>query len=158
MFSIRRTCSCMCSSPLAAVSFRKHLIDPPCGPPQWTFAPAWCFPWAAGQFLLWHLEEHLPSLFSDLGAYKAVPHTFFSLLTHCTCSILPFLKHIFPKVRPLWLRGSAMSHGGSAGAGWDRPCPARAATVAPHSGPCAQGKEVSASYKTSVIFEVHSLL
>lgn len=51
--------------------------------------------------------------------------TVFSSLLSLLCGILPFLKCVFPEAPPAWLMSSAVSHGGSIGAGWSLPCPAQ---------------------------------
>lgn len=63
-------------------------------------------PWPAGDSLLqWHPSS--PS-FSGLGMCRTVAHYVFPSSAACL-SLLCFLKHTFPKVPPLWLRGSAVS-------------------------------------------------
>lgn len=59
------------------------------------------------------------SSFSDLGVCTAVSLFFFPLLHPVQC-FLPFLKHVFTEVPPVWLTGSPVSCGGSAGASWNR--------------------------------------
>ena len=56
---------------------------------------------------------------SDLGARRAVSHTFFLTL----CSVLPFLQCAFPEAPSASLRGSAVPCGGAVGTGWNRLCP-----------------------------------
>ena len=96
--------------PQATASVSAGPPAPPWSPPPaaaWNPAPLWysiccrgtaCFTMvlATGRWglLLWHLEHLSPSLFTDLGAYKAVPHS--SCSPSCCVAQRVFFFFFFP--------------------------------------------------------------
>jgi len=87
----------------AAVSLRAH----PC-------FPTWSPPWAAGESLLWQLNDLLLCFFTDFDVCRAVSLTFSpSSLTAAAQCFSPFLKNIIVEVQLMSLTGSVLASGGS---------------------------------------------
>lgn len=70
--------------------------------------------------------------FSQLCVRRVISLTFFPLPPPLLCSVLPFLKHIFPEVPPSRLWGSAVPCDGLVGAGWNWLCPAQSSLTSSH--------------------------
>lgn len=116
-------CSSMVFS-WAAASFRAYSSPAAWGPlwaAVWVYALARFSPWAAAEYLLWHLEH----IFSDLGVYNIVSQTVFLTELSVAQQFLHFLIFISTDGPPTWLTGSAVLCNGSTGSGWNHLCPAR---------------------------------